>query len=77
MTGVTFGDNSPLTKTHIKSFIWGHKRVYVDFFFHLNLLPPYSLRSQGINVFNLIAYFTDAYSQVRMHIPILEEKYEL
>ena len=25
---------------------WG----YVDFFFQLNLLPPYSLRSQGENM---------------------------
>ena len=27
--------------------IWG----YVDFFFHLNLLPSYSLRSQGDNIY--------------------------
>ena len=27
--------------------IWRHIQVYVDFFFQINFLPPYSLRSQG------------------------------
>ena len=28
--------------------LWHHIRVHVDFFFQLNLPPPYSLHSQGI-----------------------------
>ena len=31
--------------------LWHHTWVHVDFFFQLNLLPPYSLRSQGDNFF--------------------------
>ena len=30
-----------------RQILWLHIRVCVDFFFKLNLLPPYSLRSQG------------------------------
>ena len=31
-----------------RQILWHHLRVCVDFFFKLNLLPPYSLCSQGI-----------------------------
>ena len=30
-----------------RQILWHHIRWYVDFFLQLNLLPPYSLRSQG------------------------------
>ena len=30
--------------------LWHHIRGYVDLFFQLNLLPSYSLRSQGENI---------------------------
>ena len=32
-----------------RQILWHHIQGYADFFFQLNLLPPYSLRSQGDN----------------------------
>ena len=47
----------PKTPKFKKSFVkrqilWHHIWVYVDFFFLLNLLPSYSLRSQGDKICN-------------------------
>ena len=36
-----------------RQFLWHHIQVYVDFFFQLNLLPPYSLGSQGDNILTI------------------------
>ena len=35
-----------------RQILWHHIRGYVEFFFHLNLLPSYLLRSQGVKEIN-------------------------
>ena len=47
----TNSSNSANIKTNTvtdRQILWHHIRGYVDFFFQLNLLPPYSLHSQAL-----------------------------
>ena len=45
---VNWGQSWPQAERQTdKQIIWHHIRVYVDFFFQLNLLPPYPLPWQG------------------------------
>ena len=39
-----------------KQILWHHIYGYVNFFFHLNLLPPYSLCSQGDKCSNICKF---------------------
>ena len=44
---ISYNQNRQTDRQTDKQILWHHIRGYVDFFFQLNLLAPYSLRSQG------------------------------
>ena len=54
-----------------RQILWYHIQVCVDFFFKLNFLPPYSLRSQGDNckLWAFVwSYFTKGFTIVKERV---------